>query len=400
MVEKLGWSFVEKARESFDPGFYKLAEQCGLALEESRPGGAESLLLRGHALQSQHRFSEAEAIATQLVSKRGLAFDYGLLGDILVDVGRVAEAADAYQQMLELKPDPQGYARAAHIRWLKGDLTGAVEAMRLAARGGSPRDPESAAWMHTQLARYLWQAHATDEARHALQIALEFRPGYAPALLLCGRILLADGEVASAIQFLREAAEANPLPEYDWGLAEALRAGGHEQEARAVETRLLGAGAVTDPRTCSLFLATRGQRAGLALRLAQQELGERRDVFTHDAVAWALAANGDFEEAHARMQLALAEGTADARLFFHAAVIAAKAGKIEEAGRWLTKAIALKTLLLPSELKRLEATAKMLGSPAGSGSSSGIPQFSRSFPDSTDPENETKQQQTKKEESK
>jgi hypothetical protein len=32
MIEKLGWSFVEKARESFDPGFYKLAEQCALCL--------------------------------------------------------------------------------------------------------------------------------------------------------------------------------------------------------------------------------------------------------------------------------------------------------------------------------------------------------------------------------
>src|SRR5262245_20191770 len=43
MIEKLGWSFVEKARESFDPGFYKLAEQCALCLEskqvENQQGG-------------------------------------------------------------------------------------------------------------------------------------------------------------------------------------------------------------------------------------------------------------------------------------------------------------------------------------------------------------------------
>src|SRR4051812_7615227 len=29
LIEKLGWMYVRKARESFDPGFYKLAEQCG-----------------------------------------------------------------------------------------------------------------------------------------------------------------------------------------------------------------------------------------------------------------------------------------------------------------------------------------------------------------------------------
>src|SRR5690242_21469684 len=27
-LEQLGWAFVAKARESFDAGFYKLAEQC------------------------------------------------------------------------------------------------------------------------------------------------------------------------------------------------------------------------------------------------------------------------------------------------------------------------------------------------------------------------------------
>src|SRR5262249_38348451 len=32
-LEQLGWLFVAKARESFDSGFYKLAEQSALALQ-------------------------------------------------------------------------------------------------------------------------------------------------------------------------------------------------------------------------------------------------------------------------------------------------------------------------------------------------------------------------------
>src|SRR5262245_51367112 len=36
-LEKLGWAFVAKARESFDPGFYKLAEQCARCLEKRNP---------------------------------------------------------------------------------------------------------------------------------------------------------------------------------------------------------------------------------------------------------------------------------------------------------------------------------------------------------------------------
>ena len=75
----------------------------------------------------------------------------------------------------------------------------------------------------------------------------------------------------------------------------------------------------------ALFLATRHENPETALRLARTELGSRSDVFTHDALAWSLAAAGNLAEAHSEMQRALAEGTEDARLFFHAAVIASQA---------------------------------------------------------------------------
>ena len=75
-----------------------------------------------------------------------------------MEQGRLAEAAAAYQQMLDLKPFYQSYTRAAHVRWLKGDLEGAIAAMRLAIESASPRDPESSAWAWTRLAAYELQA--------------------------------------------------------------------------------------------------------------------------------------------------------------------------------------------------------------------------------------------------
>ena len=359
-LEQLGWLFVAKARASFDPGFYTLAEQCALALAARQPGCAESLLLRGHALQSQHRFSEAESIARQLVTKRGLAFDHGLLGDILVDVGRVDEAAEAYQTMIDLKPDPQGYARVAHIRWIKGDLDGAVEAMQVAADGASPHDAESAAWMNTQRARYLWQSGKFTEANSALSIAMSFQTNYAPGLLLRGRMLLGEAKIEDAIPLLREAVRINPLPEYHWTLAEALRAAHREDEAGAVEEQIAAKGSVTDPRTCALYLATRRTNSELAVRLAREELAARADVFTHDVLAWALAAAGKSDEAQSHLRLALAQGTQDARLAFHATVITAQAGKLDEAGAWFEKADALKFQLQPSEQAELQSTKKLL----------------------------------------
>jgi tetratricopeptide (TPR) repeat protein len=356
-LERLGWLFVTKARETFDPGFYKLAEQCALALETKRPHSADALLLRGHALQSQHRFTEAEAIARELVKQRGLAFDHGLLGDVLVDLGCVEEAARAYQTMLDLRPDPHGYARAAHIRWLKGDVMGAVELMRMAARGVPANDAESTAWMHTQLARYAWQAQLGNEAERSLAAALEVRSTYPPALLLQGRMLIAANKASDAIEPLGAAAMRNPLPEYFWVLSEALRATGRESEARDIEAKLARS-AGSDPRTTSLYLATRGEQTRFALSLAQKELGERGDIFTHDAVAWALAANGRYDDAREHMAQALAQGTRDPRLVFHAAVIAARSGQREEARELASRLKSLTAPLLPSERRQLDAVMK------------------------------------------
>src|SRR5262249_27609184 len=102
-LERLGWLFVAKARRTHDDGFYKLAEQCAACLDE-KGQTATGQLLRGHVLHNLHRFAQAEALARELVRTRGEMADHGLLGDALVDLGRVAEAGQAWQKMLDLKP--------------------------------------------------------------------------------------------------------------------------------------------------------------------------------------------------------------------------------------------------------------------------------------------------------
>ena len=352
-LEQLGWAFVAKARGSFDTGFYKLAEACADVLHSDSAGCPEALLLRGHVFQNLHSFKEAESLARELVAKRGLSFDYGLLGDALMEHGRIQEAVAAYQSMVDLRPDLQSYSRIAHVRWLTGDLEGAIEMMQAAVRASSPTDADSAAWVNNRLAGLEVQAGDTEAARRHCEASLELRPDYPPALLLRGKMLLAQDNSEAAIADLERAAQRNPLPEYQWALAEALRAAGREPEAQQVETRLRSHGAKSDPRTFALYLATRGEDPALAVQLAESELQQREDVFTHDALAWALTAAGRIEEAGTQMARALAEGTGDARLFFHAAVIAARAGRAEDATKWFTKVAAMMDLLLPSEQELL-----------------------------------------------
>ena len=352
-LERLGHLFVARARVGNDPGDYTLAEATADCLDSKYPDELATLLLRGHVLHQLHRFREAEQIARVLVAKRNFVLDYGLLGDALMEQGRLTEAASAYQTMVDLKPFYQSYTRAAHLRWLKGDIAGAAEAMRSAVQSASPREPESSAWALTRLANYELQAGRLVEAAEAVESALRHQPDYAAALLVQGKLMLARARPLEAIGVLRRAADSNPLPEYQWWLADALRSHGRADEAQVVEQQLADRGAALDPRTLSLYLATRRADPSKAIELAEEELRVRADVFTLDAHAWALSAAGRFDEARSVIARALAEGTRDARLFLHAGVIDGAAGRKREAAVWLERARMMRATLLPSESAEL-----------------------------------------------
>src|SRR6185295_11108293 len=269
-LEQLGYQFVNRARLANDPGDYVLAERVATCIDEQSSGALSALLLRGHALHQLHRFHEAEVIARTLVTKREFVLDYALLGDALMEQGRLPEAATAYQKMIDLKPFYQSYTRAAHLRWLKGDLTGAISLMQMAVKAASPRDPESIAWAYTRLATYELQRGRFDAAERMDSAALQYVPQYAAALLVRGRIELARDQRAEAVATLETAARLNPLPEYRWTLADALRQVNRVDEAHEVEEQLLREGA-DDPRTLALFLSTRGVDEDKAVDLARQE---------------------------------------------------------------------------------------------------------------------------------
>lgn len=353
LLEQLGWAFVSKARLTSDPGFYKLAEQCSAAMEVGAPGDPDAALLRGHVLHALHRFKEAEAVARDLTSRREFVFDYALLGDALMEQGELGAAIEAYQKMVDLKPCLQTYSRIAHLRWLKGDLAGAVDAARIAVRAGSPREAEPLAWACTRLAAYLLQEGDLAAAQATTDQAMELIADYAPALLMRGKLLLANEQFAEAAAVIEQAAQRCPLPDYLWTYAEALRGAGEIEKLQSVETRLRETGPANDPRTYSLFLATTGGDAARALELAQAELDARQDVFTHDALAWALYRSGDIAAARTERDRALSEGTQDARLFLHAGIIAAAAGETAQAADWLGKAEQNHAALLPTERAEL-----------------------------------------------
>jgi tetratricopeptide (TPR) repeat protein len=350
IIVQLGWAFVAKARLSCDPGFYKLAELCAQAADSEVADDPDAMLLRGHIAHALHRFSETEAIGRKLTSEPRPGWEsFALLGDGLMEQGKLGEAIEAYQRMIDIRPCLQTYARVAHIRWLKGDLEGAAELMTTAVEESSERDPEPAAWAYTRLATYQLQAGNTADATRSLNRATDFLPDYPGALLIRAKLLVSNNKWADALPILERAIQQSPLPEYQWMLADTAQIAGKKELAAKTEGAIRMRGKSEDSRSFSLFLASRHENTKLALELAQEELNNRRDVFTYDAVAWAALANGDAAQAQKNIEHALSEGTIDARLFSHAGQIALANGEKKSAAEWFAKAVPLKQTLLPSE---------------------------------------------------
>jgi tetratricopeptide (TPR) repeat protein len=352
--ERLGWAYVAKARRTLDAGYYKLAEKTADVMDARCGPTDDARLLRGHVFHNLHRFREAEAEARQLVASRGLAFDYALLSDALMEQGKLEEAVAACAKLMALKPGLEAYSRAANLRWLTGDLPGAIQAMEAAVRAGSPIDATATAWTLSRLSAYYLQAGRPDDALRVARQAETLTTDYPPALLAEGKAEVALGHPELAAGPLGRAETLNPLPEYQWWLADTLRARGDAVQAGAVETKLKARAEASDPRTYALFLATRGAQSALAVSLARAELGNREDVFTEDALAWALASSGDYAGAQAAMTAALSAHTDDARLFLHAGEIALGRGEPAAAKGYFGRAARYRFTLTPSERSLLE----------------------------------------------
>jgi tetratricopeptide (TPR) repeat protein len=111
-----------------------------------------------------------------------------------------------------------------------------------------------------------------------------------------------------------------------WLLGDAREAAGDEKGAEEARAALIKHGRQVDARTLSLFFSTKNRDRAEAVSLAEAEKKVRDDIYTEDALAWALYRKGDLPGARAASDKALALGTKDARLIYHAGAIRIAAG--------------------------------------------------------------------------
>ncbi|MGC4092830.1 MAG: tetratricopeptide repeat protein [Polyangiaceae bacterium] len=320
---ELGRAWVDKARDGSDPGFYLNANACADVALSLSPDDPLALDLRLLVLLNDHEFRAAKQLAESLLNKRPDSVTaWGSLSDALLELGEHEAAERAAANMLDLKPNLPSYARASYLRWLRGDQASALELARLAIDSSDDaRRPEARAWIIVQAAQLFWHAGDLAGADAGFQKALEAQPDYAPALVGRGRVALARGDAAAAGTAFGKAFEQSPLTETAWLLAQARSQSGDDAGARAAYAAAEREGRRADPRALSLMWATENRNVADALTLAEREHERRADIYTEDALAFALYRNQRFEDAAQVIERARRLDTPDARLLFHEGLI-------------------------------------------------------------------------------
>ena len=341
----LAAAYLQKARETGDFGFNSRAEAALARSLEIAPDDFDALKLQATLLLTYHRFQEALEVARRAQTLRPDNADvYGALTDALVELGDYQGAVRAAQKMVDLRPDTASYSRVSYLRALHGDTEGAIEAMRVAARAADPRNPESVAWCRVHLGLELMNAGRRDQAEHEFDEALKIFPDYYLALSAKARARLAAGDNEGALDLYRQAEERVPLPDVAAARGDLLARLGRTAEAKkeyelAEFIERTGASAATYSRSLALFLADHDMKLDEALSIARRERAARSDIYTDDALAWCLFKNGMLREAKEAMDEALRLGTRDARLFYHAGIIAEGLGERRAAQKYLQLAL-------------------------------------------------------------
>ena len=345
----LGAAYFQRAREAGDIGDYQLAEDSlnkSLDIVSVDFSADAALGTMAEVCMGEHRFADALHYAQKALSLgTGDVSPFAIVGDAYADMGEYDKAAAAYARLtprdMTLAPRA-AYARDTRLSYLKfiyGDTHSAISLMKTAITEGveAQLQSENLAWLYYELGEYQVQAGDAASADSSYLQALSIHPGDYRALAALGKLRANHGRYAEAIVLYQRAIAVVPMPVFISELGDLYAISGDQAEAEKQYALvkyigLLGhINQVLHNRDLALFDADHDRNLVEALDLAQKELEVRHDVYTWDALAWALYKNGKVTEAANASQEALKFGTRDPLLLFHAAMIAEGLGDQEQA---------------------------------------------------------------------
>ncbi|MEA2545787.1 MAG: hypothetical protein QOI09_1060 [Chloroflexota bacterium] len=352
-AEQLGESQIELARATGDLSAYVAADQSLDTALKLYPDMPAALAYKGVVLVSLHRFDDARRLADAVLADQ--ANDptaLATLGDASLELGGLDAATSAFDRLAKTSPSAAASVRLGHLAFIRGNIANAIKNARAAVIQAADEEAvgERAGFYYYQLADTLIATGDRPGAEQAYRDAITHDPRSFLAHAGLGRALAADGELDEAIKEMSAAIAIVPQPDTLARRADlytlrsspgdANRAAQDGRTVLAIAQLATAAGNVYD-RTLSLYLANHGQETARAVDLAAKELDIRKDVYGYDALAWALLSDGRTADAEASIEKALAVGTKDAKILYHAGMIALAMGDTARAKAQLGAALAV-----------------------------------------------------------
>ncbi|AFZ22816.1 hypothetical protein Cylst_0472 [Cylindrospermum stagnale PCC 7417] len=343
--------YLKRFREVGDVEDILRAEQAArrsLALQP-RHNQLSSMLLAS-ALLSQHQFREALAVINDA---QNLSLDHpnivSLKASIQMELGNYEATYQLLQTLTDEASNSGNNAVAARYLELTGNLASARQLLDEAMEEMDSfytTSAETRAWFHVRAGDLAFAVGDFALSEQRYQEALDLFPRHIAAFTGLARLYASGHRWQDALNAANQGVELMPLVETLSYKADAQLALG-DQEGAAETEDLIGVVAYLSKvkgiydRALAVYYTEHGIHLPEALEIARREVAVRDDIFAEDTLAWAAAANGQWQEAQQAAQRATRFGTEDALLQFHAGMIALHLDNREEAIRRLTSAVSL-----------------------------------------------------------
>ena len=359
-------------RAAADPsGAFDLARVASLYLQRSRETGGQRDAVRAEAaarrsirnrrahndqaaqvltssLLAQHRFDEALVVARDLrVRNPDSPSLRAAVAEIEMEIGQYDSARVAFDSLSTARNDLSVVPRLARWAEVEGRPDEARRLMRhaLALARRSPWLPrEQVAWFWMRSGDIEFRMGHFVAADSAYRTGLEVHPDDYRVLSALSRLAAARHDWNAAIEYGNRAIASNLDPATLGTLSDAYAATGDTARAREL-ARALDVAVRSQPgayhRAWSLFLLDHDRQLHTVHQKIVAELRTRRDVYAYDLYAWSLHKQRRDADALEAIHHALAQGTEDAQLLHHAAVIERATGHMAIAGEHLAQARAL-----------------------------------------------------------
>ncbi|KAF0240796.1 MAG: hypothetical protein FD167_4104, partial [bacterium] len=182
-----------------------------------------------------------------------------------------------------------------------------------------------------------------------------------------GQVKAAQGNLDQAIKQYEQVVRLIPDLTFVATLGDLYKLTGKEKEAQQqydlVEqiAKLSTLNGVLYNRSLAVFYANHDIKALEAYTQVEKEFETRKDIYGADALAWTALKAGKLTEAQTAIKHALKLGTKDAKIFYHAGLIAQASGDNKAAKDYLEQALNLNPQFEPIQSLNAKKVLTQIG---------------------------------------